>query len=258
MEIHKPKAAHSWGEFLIEIGTIICGILIALGLEQGIEWLHWHEQVHLTEEALLPEIQSNLTNIAERISVRPCQSQQIITLRDALLAPGEVWRAPPYPAVAGKPNPGLADVADGSWMGPGSGGPIPRIYRVPHRPWPDAAYRSALAAGVFNHMSGDRARLYGGLYYGFSLLKDFQEVEFGTIPHLTRLGFDGRLTPQERSAYVNTLGEMDNIDRFMASSGAQLIIKADKAGIRVKRSQIESRPFSRLACRAKVVFPTEN
>ena len=33
MEIHKPKAAHSVREFLIEIGTIVCGILIALGLE---------------------------------------------------------------------------------------------------------------------------------------------------------------------------------------------------------------------------------
>jgi hypothetical protein len=35
MDIHSPKAAHSIREFLIEIGTIICGILIALGLERG-------------------------------------------------------------------------------------------------------------------------------------------------------------------------------------------------------------------------------
>ena len=35
MEIHRPKAAHSVREFLIEIGTIVCGILIALGLEQA-------------------------------------------------------------------------------------------------------------------------------------------------------------------------------------------------------------------------------
>lgn len=30
MDIHKPKAAHSFREFLIEIGTIVIGILIAL------------------------------------------------------------------------------------------------------------------------------------------------------------------------------------------------------------------------------------
>ena len=37
MEIHKPKAAHSWREFLVEIGTIVIGILIALGLEQEMQ-----------------------------------------------------------------------------------------------------------------------------------------------------------------------------------------------------------------------------
>ena len=29
MDIHKPKAAHSIREFLIEIGAIICGIIRA-------------------------------------------------------------------------------------------------------------------------------------------------------------------------------------------------------------------------------------
>ena len=32
MDIHRPHAAHSWREFAIEIGTIVLGILIALGL----------------------------------------------------------------------------------------------------------------------------------------------------------------------------------------------------------------------------------
>jgi hypothetical protein len=47
MEIHRPKAAHSIGEFLVEIATIICGILIALGLEQAIETLHWRHEVEV-------------------------------------------------------------------------------------------------------------------------------------------------------------------------------------------------------------------
>ena len=48
MEVHKPKAAHSWREFAIEIGTIICGILIALTLEQLVEALHWRSEVDET------------------------------------------------------------------------------------------------------------------------------------------------------------------------------------------------------------------
>jgi hypothetical protein len=40
VDIHKPKAAHNGREFAIEIATIICGIVIALGLEQLVEALH--------------------------------------------------------------------------------------------------------------------------------------------------------------------------------------------------------------------------
>ena len=36
MDIHKPHAAKNWREFAVEIGTIVVGILIALGLEQVI------------------------------------------------------------------------------------------------------------------------------------------------------------------------------------------------------------------------------
>ena len=59
MDIHKPKAAHSWREFLVEIGTIICGILIALGLEQGLEWLHTEHEIAETRHALNAEIAAN-------------------------------------------------------------------------------------------------------------------------------------------------------------------------------------------------------
>ena len=59
MDIHRPKAAHSIREFLIEIGTIICGILIALGLEQALEWVHTQREIAETREALRNEIALN-------------------------------------------------------------------------------------------------------------------------------------------------------------------------------------------------------
>jgi hypothetical protein len=40
MHVHKPKPVHGWRELALEIGTIICGIVIALGLEQVIEARH--------------------------------------------------------------------------------------------------------------------------------------------------------------------------------------------------------------------------
>jgi hypothetical protein len=60
MDIHKPKAAHNWRGFAIEIGTIICGILIALSLEQVVESLHRRAEVAETREALKREISQNV------------------------------------------------------------------------------------------------------------------------------------------------------------------------------------------------------
>ena len=45
MEIHRPKAVHSWRELLKEIGIIVIGVVIALGAEQAVESLHWMRQV---------------------------------------------------------------------------------------------------------------------------------------------------------------------------------------------------------------------
>jgi hypothetical protein len=85
MDIHKPKAAHSWREFLIEIGTIVCGILIALGLEQAIEALHSRHLVKQAEEAMRAEIvDDDGPQAFARLAIAACLSHQLEGLRAAL------------------------------------------------------------------------------------------------------------------------------------------------------------------------------
>jgi len=72
VEIHKPKAAHSVREFLIEIGTIVCGILVALGLEQAVEAWHWHQVVGEEREALRDELGHLRAAMMARFELDPC------------------------------------------------------------------------------------------------------------------------------------------------------------------------------------------
>ena len=68
MEIHRPKASHSWREFFIEIGTITLGILIALGLESLIVSVRDRHLVQNARADLRSELQGNrqdLTNLIE-------------------------------------------------------------------------------------------------------------------------------------------------------------------------------------------------
>lgn len=85
MEIHKPKAAHSFREFLIEIGTIICGILIALGLEQALEAAHWAHKVETVQRALDKQLTSD-ANLAYSIhALKACADQSMDVMEEALL-----------------------------------------------------------------------------------------------------------------------------------------------------------------------------
>ena len=56
LDVHPAHhAATTWRDFFIHIATIVIGLLIAVGLEQTVEYIHHHHQVTETREALLTE-----------------------------------------------------------------------------------------------------------------------------------------------------------------------------------------------------------
>jgi len=113
MEIHKPKAAHSWREFLIEIGTIVTGILIALGLEQSIEAFHERQLAHEAQDAIDAEMRSDLDLIASRLSRQMCIERRLDQVA-GLLAGWKTGKAPPEGLTLG--DPGDAPLIDQRWQ----------------------------------------------------------------------------------------------------------------------------------------------
>ena len=113
MEIHKPKAAHSWREFLIEIGTIVLGILIALGLEQSIEALHERQLAHEAQDAIDAEMRGNLDLIASRLSRQVCIERRLDQVT-GLLVSWKSGKAPPEELALG--DPGDAPLIDQRWQ----------------------------------------------------------------------------------------------------------------------------------------------
>ncbi|WP_304171024.1 hypothetical protein [Phenylobacterium aquaticum] len=84
MDIHKPKPVHSWREFLSEIGVIVCGVLIALALEQTVEWAHWQREVRLGREHLREEISFNERVYLHRLDVAPCVARNLTELKGVI------------------------------------------------------------------------------------------------------------------------------------------------------------------------------
>lgn len=60
LDVHAPHhALHAWRDFFVHLATISLGLLIALGLEATVEWLHHRHQVAETREALQHEREQN-------------------------------------------------------------------------------------------------------------------------------------------------------------------------------------------------------
>ena len=60
LDVHPPEhTPHSWRDFFIHIATIVIGLLIAVGLEQTVEWVHRRHEIKETREALLQEREEN-------------------------------------------------------------------------------------------------------------------------------------------------------------------------------------------------------
>jgi hypothetical protein len=60
LDVHPPEhTPHSWRDFFIHIATIVVGLIIAVGLEQSVEYLHHRHQVGEARRALDAERDRN-------------------------------------------------------------------------------------------------------------------------------------------------------------------------------------------------------
>jgi hypothetical protein len=77
MEIHRPKAIHGWREFAKEVGIIVLGVLIALGAEQAVDWLHWKRELAETHDALNRELTHTMGSFQYRITLQGCINHRL-------------------------------------------------------------------------------------------------------------------------------------------------------------------------------------
>jgi hypothetical protein len=67
LDVHAPHGSvHTWKDFFIHLATIAIGLLIAIGLEQSVEYLHHRHQVHEMAEKIQAEsIENRKTLLAD-------------------------------------------------------------------------------------------------------------------------------------------------------------------------------------------------
>ena len=216
MDIHKPKATHNWREFLTEIGTIVCGILIALGLEQVVEALHSHHLVAQAEEAMRAEIlDDDGPQAYVRLAVAPCLSRQLDGLRAAL----------------------------DQRMAPEAFGKLAASYRPLLRTWDDQAWKAAQASGVLSAMGPKKLGQWSQIYLQVPRLGDDTRVESDGLTRLRLTRFKtGAWTQARVDELSDVVDTLENANRrttshsaaqivFMKSNGLELSAATEKTAL---------------------------
>ena len=227
VDIHKPKAAHSVQEFLIEIGTIICGILIALSLEQGVETLRTHHEAEETDRALQTEVRTDLDEAIQGAVANGCFRTRIADLTGKLTAPGQSWKGEYEPA---KPDPfgGRSGMAGSIILTP--------LGTMTHNLWDSPAVTSGLS-----HLDVSRAHRYSDIYRYVTALQAVDDDFTARVSELQPLSFDQELDPAARRTYLSALARLDQDIHFGYNITGFLIERARQNGIEADARDVGER-----------------
>lgn len=173
MDVHTPhKPIHSIKEFLVHLLAITIGLLIALGLEATVEWVHHLHMARDAQENILQEVRANQRGVLTHLSAMQNEQKRL----EAILAEvNDLQKKRPT-----KP------LGDFNWT-----------YNIPV----DSAWNATSSSGAIAYMQYRDVKRYSQLY-------DFQKLYNSYVQHyleerhemnvLTeRLQAEGRLSDAE-------------------------------------------------------------
>ncbi len=183
LEVHPPHhSPTTWRDFLLHIVTIVIGLLIAIGLEQTVEYFHHRHIVEVARENIRHEIETNDKQASEDLGYldagKASMQNNITTAR--LLGTGV------------KP-------LDGYHLD----------FRFTWSSFNDSAWLSARDSGALTYMPNEEVQRYADLYEEQTIINDmattnFSKQEEGIVP-LVVDGVD-HLTPADIRSIMESSG----------------------------------------------------
>ena len=203
MDIHKPHAAKSWREFFIEIGTIVIGILIALGLEQAIENYHANQKTDEARQAIAAELRFNIAKAKRVVEMQDCSERQLAALADAI---------------------GKGDRAEVRRQVDTLRLPVPIT-------WTDAAWRTALASDASDRFNEEERHWLPVVYEVVNTIRakqDLYAVAGGRLQVVAQSGLSN--SGSAGSAELSDLAEMTSALRDMQGTTGALASFGKRSG----------------------------
>jgi hypothetical protein len=196
LDVHPPHApTHTWTDFFIHIATIVVGLLIAVGLEQAVEFFHHRHQLQKAREELRDDIEANRRATAIQLDCVHKVQAELQTDMDLLL----VHRATSRP---------LTGALNFDWS---------------FRKTRSAAYTLNKQSGALDPMPHPELLQYD---YAFSVAESVMEsagvweTDLGTAKAIAARASDGTLSVQDTNELItaisNTEGALDHTEHLIS------------------------------------------
>jgi hypothetical protein len=256
MDIHKPKPVHSIREFLSEIAVVVCGILIAIALEQGVEALHAGHETETLDRALRIEVKHDLGEAFQEAANFYCVRAQTHAAIEMLNRSGDWPGAQPT-----RPDLTAADYGNSVFMSPAApdaesvsggdtpaqrnlfapGGAAPRLIPLPRSAIAEANWQAAASTPALLHMDRRRRDFYAQIYWDAHHLEEAVDDSVLVRFDLASLAYPQKLTPEERRRYVERFAHLDDDNREVFALAGLMSAMAGRIGIAPDPNDIEER-----------------
>jgi len=179
LDVHPPEhGIHGTRDFFLHLFTITIGLLIALGLEAGVEAVHHRHQREEAETLVRREIQNNLNKLQDGAPQALAELHQMSRVLQTLEARAQS-------------QPGALNEKD---------------FIFHEAPIQDAAWRTAASTGALTLMNYAEVERFSDAYKEQALLQTMEEQALDDylelVPILANHGKEGVVSPETASAAI--------------------------------------------------------
>lgn len=189
------KPLHGWRRFLGEVGIIVLGVLIALGLGAVATEIGWRVDASAARKAIGLELGEALGTAIERTRFAPCVDRRLDELARLVDRAATTGRLPP-----------LGDVRS-----------------PPLRPWNRGIWDSSISAQTTAHFDRADLNAYVAAYQYIDMLSATNRQELAAWTELYSLVGPGRaLMPAEAADLRRAIGIARGANRFLVVGSVRL------------------------------------
>ena len=207
MRFFRPIASlKGWRRFGFEVAIIIVGLSITLIAQELLTDASRTRATRQAAGAVEAEVMTIFAFASERLALEPCRRQQISTLAAQLRNSSDTWNAQIPENINNN-----ADL----WV-------LPRMYRMPMRPWRDASWTAFLASDASVYFDRERFADLSGIFVQAQTFNERQEETLRLAGDLSHLALSGPISAAQRRETYALLSRLTGIEALLAVRAEQI------------------------------------